>query len=134
MERGKPTIAPGMWVTSLLERAPGFPPHPVARQLAEGDEVAGFTVLEVPGHSPGHIAYWREADRVLITGDVFFNMNMLTTRPGLRPPARVLTFDPQRNAESMRRLAGLRPRVVLFGHGPPLLDVEAKLTAFVESL
>jgi hypothetical protein len=32
------------------------PPHPVARRLREGDEVAGFEVLEVPGHSPGHVA------------------------------------------------------------------------------
>src|SRR5438132_14343836 len=26
------------------------PPHPFARALVEGDEVAGFTVHEVPGH------------------------------------------------------------------------------------
>ena len=31
------------------------PPHPVARALDEGDEVAGFTVLETPGHTPGHV-------------------------------------------------------------------------------
>ena len=37
----------------------------------EGDEVGpGFVVLDVPGHSPGHIAFWRESDRTLIAGDV----------------------------------------------------------------
>ena len=34
----------------------------------------------------------------------------------------------------MRRLAELRPRVALFGHGPPVFDAEAKLAAFVEKL
>ncbi|MBV9416136.1 MAG: MBL fold metallo-hydrolase [Solirubrobacterales bacterium] len=134
VERGAPTLPPGAWTTPLLKRARGLPAHPVARQLAEGDEVAGFTVLEVPGHSPGHVAYWHEADRVLIAGDVFVNIHMLTMRPGLRSPPRVLTYDPGRNEASMRRLAELRPRVALFGHGPPVFDAEAKLAAFVEKL
>ena len=57
------------------------PPHPVARALHEGDEVAGFTVLETPGHSRGHVAFWRESDRVLILGDVLNNMNLMTGIP-----------------------------------------------------
>ena len=91
-------------------------PHPVARRLNEGDEVAGFRVLDVPGHSPGHVAYWREADRTLICGDVFFNLR------GPGPPPRALTYDPELNRRSMRRLADLEPALVLFGHGPPLRD------------
>jgi hydroxyacylglutathione hydrolase len=98
------------------------PPHPVARALVEGDEVAGFTVLEVPGHSLGHVAYWRESDRVLILGDVLNNMNLLTGRPGLREPPAVFTVDPPRNRRSARRLAELRPKLACFGHGPPLRD------------
>jgi len=100
---------------SGLQGAPG---HPVARRLGEGDEVAGFAVLDVPGHSPGHVAYWRESDRVLICGDVFFNLGRLT-----EPPKR-LTEDPALNRESMRKLADLEPALVLFGHGPPLRDTE----------
>ena len=92
------------------------PAHPVARRLSEGDAVAGFTVLDVPGHSPGHIALWREEDRTLIAGDVFFNL------PRLGAPPDFLTVDPQRNRESMRRLAELRPALALFGHGPPVRD------------
>ena len=38
-------------------------------------------MLDVPGHTAGHVAYWREADRSLILGDVLFGMNPLT---GLR--------------------------------------------------
>ena len=36
------------WLNRLQRRFWTGPPHPVARALAEGDEVAGFTVLETP--------------------------------------------------------------------------------------
>jgi len=102
----------------------------VARTLSEGDELAhGFTVLDVPGHSPGHVAYWRESDRTLVCGDVFFHCNIVTTAVGLHQPPRIFTVDPERNRESMRRLAALEPALVLFGHGPPLRDPE-RLKAF----
>jgi hydroxyacylglutathione hydrolase len=109
------------------------PPHPVTRRLREGDELAGFLVLETPGHTPGHVAYWRESDRTLIAGDVFFNLNPLTGRPGLRPPPEAFNDDTARNRESMRRLAELRPEVVVFGHGPPLRD-PGKLCDLVDRL
>ena len=118
VETGCPVVAQGR-VPALMAKMKMPPGHPVARRLHEGDEVCpGFVVLDVPGHSPGHIALWREADRTLVCGDVFFNV------PTLRPPPRILTFDPARNRESMRRLAALRPALVLFGHGPPLRDPE----------
>lgn len=59
---------------------------------------------------------WRESDRTLLCGDVFFNLRRLG------PPPALLTVDPQRSRESMRRLAALKPALVLFGHGPPLRD------------
>jgi hydroxyacylglutathione hydrolase len=109
------------------------PPHPVARVLHEGDEVAGFEVLEVPGHSPGHVAFWRESDRVLVLGDVLTNVNVLTGRPGLHEPLAAFTPDPARNRASARRIARLDPELVCFGHGPPLRD-PAELRRFVEEL
>jgi glyoxylase-like metal-dependent hydrolase (beta-lactamase superfamily II) len=98
------------------------PAHPVDRRLSEGDEVAGFRVLDVPGHSPGHVAYWRESDRVLILGDVLNNVNVVTGRPGLNEPKWFFTSDPERNRSSAKRLGELEPRLVLFGHGAPLRD------------
>jgi glyoxylase-like metal-dependent hydrolase (beta-lactamase superfamily II) len=121
--------APG-WLNRLQQRFWTGPPHPVARALVEGDEVAGFTVLESPGHSPGHVAYWRESDRVLILGDVLNGMNLLTAVPGLREPPAIFTPDPARNRVSARRLAELRPQLVCFGHGPPLRD-PGKLADFI---
>jgi hydroxyacylglutathione hydrolase len=124
--------APG-WLNRLQERLWTGPPHPVARALAEGDEVAGFTVLECPGHSPGHVAYWRETDRVLILGDVLNNVGVFTGLPGLHEPPRAFTADPARNRASARRLAELRPRLACFGHGAPLRD-PGRLADFVDRL
>jgi glyoxylase-like metal-dependent hydrolase (beta-lactamase superfamily II) len=105
---------------SVIAGAMGnMPAVPIARDLREGDDLtAGFTVLDTPGHSPGHVSFWRASDRVLICGDVFFNMNLLTTVPGLREPPGPLTVDTAQNRESERRLAGLEPAVAGFGHGP----------------
>jgi hydroxyacylglutathione hydrolase len=118
------------WLTRLQERYWTGPPHPVARVLREGDEVAGFTVLETPGHSPGHIAFWRESAKVLILGDVLNNMNVHTGIPGLNEPPSMFTADPARNRVSARRLAELRPALACFGHGAPLRD-PGKLADFV---
>ncbi|MFA4928545.1 MAG: MBL fold metallo-hydrolase [Patulibacter sp.] len=121
MHRGEPQMA----FRGVLEK-PGnaygsFPPVPEATALHEGDEVGdGFTVLDTPGHSPGHISLWRERDGVLICGDVVNNMNLLTTVPGLHQPPTVFTPDPVENRRSIRRIAELEPRLVLVGHGPPL--------------
>jgi hydroxyacylglutathione hydrolase len=120
-------------VAQLLRRMPLPPRHPVERGLREGDEVAGFTVLDTPGHSPGHVSYWRESDRTLIVGDVLFGMNPFTLRKGLREPFRSFTTDPALNRDSARRVAELRPALVCFGHGPPLRDTD-RFVRFVESL
>jgi glyoxylase-like metal-dependent hydrolase (beta-lactamase superfamily II) len=107
--------------------------HPVSRQLAEGDEVAGFEVLETPGHTAGHIALWRESDRVLIAGDVLFHFRLLAGLPGLTEPIPMFGADPRRNRRSARRLAELEPSLVCFGHGPPLRDT-GKFVRFIEGL
>ena len=120
-------------VTRVQLRLWAGPGHPVDRRLREGDEVGGFTVLETPGHSPGHVAYWREADRTLVAGDVLFGRHPLSGRPGLHEPPLIFTPDPARNRESIRRLAALEPALMCFGHGPPWRDTAA-LIAFAEGL
>jgi glyoxylase-like metal-dependent hydrolase (beta-lactamase superfamily II) len=87
----------------------------------------------VPGHSAGHVAYWRESDRTLVLGDVLNNMDIVTGRRGLHEPKRFFTPDPARNRESIRRVAALEPALVCFGHGPPLRDAAA-LTRFAAGL
>ncbi|MGH2950701.1 MAG: MBL fold metallo-hydrolase [Solirubrobacterales bacterium] len=98
------------------------PGHPVDRVLRDGDEVAGFKVISTPGHSAGHVVFWRESDRVLVIGDVLNNMDVVTAIPGLRLPKNFLTPDPARNRESAKQLGPLEPALVVFGHGAPLRD------------
>lgn len=121
------------WLKRTQERFWVGPPHPVAKALKEGDEVAGFTVLDTPGHTRGHVALWRERDRVLILGDVLNNMNLMTGLPGLHEPPRMFAVDAAQNRASARRLAALRPALACFGHGAPLRDPD-KLAAFVAGL
>jgi hydroxyacylglutathione hydrolase len=132
MESGRPA-APETWARPMMARLRQDRVG-VARVLREGDDLGhGFTVLETPGHSDGHVAFWRESDRTLVLGDVFVNMHILTTVPGLHEPPRIFTRDPQRNRDSARRLAALDPELALFGHGPPLRD-PAALRAFADAL
>jgi hydroxyacylglutathione hydrolase len=114
-------------------RVPGPQAHPVARALRAGDEVAGFTVLETPGHSLGHVSYWRESDRVLLCGDVMWGYNPFLLRGEIREPFTILSPDPRLNRESARRIAALEPALVCFGHGRPLRD-PARLAAAVAKL
>ena len=124
---------PDSFAAQFFHRVFTGPGHPVDRMLGEGDEVAGFRVLDVPGHSAGHVAYWRESDRVLILGDVLNNMDVMTAIPGLRLPKKYLTPDPDLNRRSAKRLGALEPSLVLFGHGAPLRDTK-KFVDFVASL
>lgn len=122
MEKGDmSTQIPDNWITRAETRFWAGPAHPVSRTLQEGDEVAGFTVIDTPGHSPGHIAFWRESDRVLVLGDVLTNGNEIG-RVRLAEPRRIYTPDPVLNRDSARKLARLQPEIVCFGHGPPLTD------------
>jgi hydroxyacylglutathione hydrolase len=120
-------------VAQFFARTMTGPGRRVDRKLREGDDVAGFTVLDTPGHSAGHVAFWREADRVLIVGDVLGSQHFLTGIRGMHEPPPFLSPDPARNCESARRLAALEPAVTLFGHGPPLRDTK-KLVDFVNGL
>jgi len=48
------------------------------RQVREGDLVAfgrtRFEVIEVPGHTTGHIAYWSDEAKILFCGDTLFSL------------------------------------------------------------
>ena len=113
-------MQPDNFIVRLGCRVWAGPPHPVERVLQEGDEVAGFRVVHTPGHTPGHCLFFRDHDRVAIAGDVLANIHFLSGRPGLRQPPRYFSVDPVQNRQSIQILAALHPRVVCFGHGPPL--------------
>jgi hydroxyacylglutathione hydrolase len=109
-------------VNRLQHRLAPVAAHPVSRALREGEVVAGFEVLEVPGHSPGALAFWRQRDQVLVCGDVVANFGLHSTRPRLVLAPAALSSDYQQNRRSAARLAGLRPRLACFGHGFAVAD------------
>ena len=124
---------PDHFMAQLFVKTCTGPGHPVDRKLVEGDSVAGFEVLHVPGHSAGHVAFWRESDGVLIAGDVFNTADPFLGIPGLREPKPYFTPDPALNRRSAKRLGALEPRLLLVGHGPPYRDTR-KLSEFCARL
>jgi glyoxylase-like metal-dependent hydrolase (beta-lactamase superfamily II) len=97
----------------------------VDRVLNEGDEIAGFKVVHAPGHARGEVIFFRESDGVAICGDVIRNMSYATTLAGLREPPDDFTYDPVENRRSIRKLAALKPNLILPGHGPEVTDMAA---------
>ncbi len=92
--------------------------------VSEGEEVAGFEVLHMPGHAPGLIALWRERDRVALVSDVAYQVDSAHLKPLPHGEASVphpaWAWDHPKARESVRRLAALEPEVVATGHEQPL--------------
>jgi glyoxylase-like metal-dependent hydrolase (beta-lactamase superfamily II) len=88
-------------------------PGVVSRPLLDGDAVdpggRSFTVLHLPGPSPGSIALFDPGDGTLFSGDVVYDGALLDTIAG---------SDRAQYRESMLRLRSLPIRVVHPGHGP----------------
>lgn len=109
------------------------PGHSVDQTLKEGDMVGSFEVIDTPGHAPGHISFFRRHDGVLIAGYALVNMNLLTTKVGLGLPPAAFTTDQQQNIRSIKKLHALSPKIICFGHGPVLHDMD-KFDDFVRKL
>ncbi|KAA6459145.1 MBL fold metallo-hydrolase [Acidobacteria bacterium AB60] len=104
-------------------------------------EMPEWQILHTPGHTPGHISFFRPADQTLLAGDAFcttkpesFFDAAVSQPPELHGPPAYFTSDFPAAARSIRLLARLKPRVIAPGHGKPLagLDLERKLALFSE--
>lgn len=96
-------------------------PVEISGTVREGDQIAaGFTVVDIPGHAPGQIALWREADRIALVSDAFYVVDMWG-RPGAPAmPVEGYSQDPALARRSVERLADLEPLVCWAGHGTPV--------------
>jgi deazaflavin-dependent oxidoreductase (nitroreductase family) len=101
----------------------------MARTLTPGELVPAlpdWQVLRTPGHTPGHLAFFRPSDRVLICGDALVNLRvngvwgLLRGEQGLSCPPWYTTWNRPLAATTIRGLAALEPAVLGSGHGPPL--------------
>lgn len=104
-------------------------PVQIAGTVAEGEDVAGFRVVHLPGHAPGLIGLWRESDRLALVSDCFYTLDPETGRKGHpRVPHRAFNQDTEQAKDSIRKLAALEPATAWPGHADPLTgDVRAQL-------
>ena len=88
--------------------------------------VEGWQWQHTPGHSPGHVSFYRPHDRVLIAGDALITtrqesvLSVLMQREELRPPPAYYTIDWDAAEDSANTLAALDPKVLATGHGPTM--------------
>ncbi|HUO09202.1 MAG TPA: MBL fold metallo-hydrolase [Phycisphaerae bacterium] len=107
---------------------------PVTQRLKEGDEIAGFRVVHLPGHTAGHIGLFRERDRLFFVGDVVNTNDYVTgLLPVLRESPQTFSADPAMNRQSIRKMQGYHPSAILPGHGPVLRNMQ-RLERFVDRL
>jgi glyoxylase-like metal-dependent hydrolase (beta-lactamase superfamily II)/predicted ester cyclase len=103
-------------------------PVEIAGTVAEGDRIAGFSVIEIPGHAPGQIALWRESDRLALSSDCFYTLDMWGRDSEPHVPFPVYNYDTEQARASMRKLAALEPAAAWPGHAKPLTgDVRSQL-------
>lgn len=88
--------------------------------VSAGDEVAGFRVIDLPGHAPGQIGLWRERDRVALVSDCVYLVDMLGRPQRPSVPVDAYNRDTDRARRSILDLAALRPAIVAPGHLGPL--------------
>ncbi|HLI33074.1 MAG TPA: MBL fold metallo-hydrolase [Solirubrobacteraceae bacterium] len=105
-------------------------PVRIEEVLREDDVVAGFRVIEIPGHSPGQIALWRQADRLALVSDAFYTIDMWGRDCAAKLPEAVYNYDSEQARKSLLKLAALEPAAAWAGHARPLIgDVRACLEA-----
>ena len=96
------------------------PPCPVDEELVDQQEDGGLTVFHTPGHTPGHLAFWSEQHKVLLSGDA------IVTWPEFAAGWDSFTLNERQRRESVRRMAALAPEKVGVGHGEPILERAAE--------
>lgn len=86
----------------------------------------GWRWVHTPGHTPGHVSFYRASDSCLIAGDAISTQRqeslaaVLTNHLTIHGPPAYFTTDWWLAEESVRLLATLRPHSMGCGHGLPL--------------
>ncbi len=127
---GDPSVGGGLMATL----SPLYPTKPVdvsarLRMLPPDGSVPpmpGWRWIHTAGHCPGHVSFFRDADRALIVGDAFVTTAQESAyaavfqEPELHGPPMYFTIDWAAAGQSVAALARLEPEVVVTGHGRSL--------------
>lgn len=125
-----PTVEGGL----VAKVSPIFPNEPIQlrdkvhKLPADGSvpHLSGFRWIHTPGHSPGHVSFFREEDRALIAGDAFVTVKqdslykVFTQELEITGPPRYLTTDWKAAKQSVIKLEALQPAAAITGHGVPI--------------
>lgn len=135
------------WLSPLYPRGPvdlGDRLRPFgASEAGDDSALPGWQILHTPGHTPGHVSFFRPSDRTLLAGDAFcttkpesFFEAAIVQKPELHGPPAYFTWDSDMAAASIQRLASLQPEVIAPGHGHPLAgaEVAVKMSRFAQEL
>lgn len=90
-------------------------PAPVAVSLKDGDQVGPLTVVHAPGHTPGEVAFYLPARRILFAGD-----SVVERKGQLVLPAARFASNIEQAVRSLARLRSLDVEMLLPGHGIPV--------------
>ena len=109
---------------------------PITGTVAEGDAIAGFRVVDLPGHAPGLIGLYRESDRLALVSDCFYTLDPQTGRKGgPRIPHPAFDDDVEQARASIRKLAAMEPSAAWAGHADPVIgDVRGQLERAASAL
>ncbi|HEX8340216.1 MAG TPA: MBL fold metallo-hydrolase [Tepidisphaeraceae bacterium] len=86
--------------------------------------------IPTPGHSPGHVSFYRERDGLLLAGDAFVTtkqeslLSVLTQAQAVHGPPSYFTHDWQQAEATVKVLATLDPKIAATGHGTPMRGTE----------
>jgi glyoxylase-like metal-dependent hydrolase (beta-lactamase superfamily II) len=109
-------------------------PVKIAGTVKDGDEVAGFEVVELPGHAPGQIGLWRAADRLALSSDCFYVVDMWGRDSAPHLADDLYNYDTEQARASVRKLAALDPAIAWTGHADALSgDVRGALERAAEA-
>jgi glyoxylase-like metal-dependent hydrolase (beta-lactamase superfamily II) len=113
-----------------IRRLLRYAPVQVDRAVDDGDDLGGWQVIHVPGHTAGSVCFYQEERGIIVVGDA---LNHRRGRLGV--PPRMFTPDMARAHDSIRRIAALNFEICCFGHGPPLVKkAQQQVQAFAETL
>jgi glyoxylase-like metal-dependent hydrolase (beta-lactamase superfamily II) len=86
--------------------------------VGDEDDVFGLTIIESPGHTPGHISVLDAVSGILVTGDALNGAE----GGGVGGPRPDFSENIDQANASVTKLAGFDYEVALFGHGEPVLE------------